>query len=101
MVRRHGGTVNRRAIGWGAAVGTAMVMAAAPAHAEVMDDLFDQLLAPFVDQVTDAALFFGQLVIFWIVIADDIVLSYACLGGVEGHIYKMVRVDALSASSTH
>jgi len=56
MVRRHGGTVNRRAIGWGAAVGTAMVMAAAPAHAEVMDDLFDQLLAPFVDQVTDAAL---------------------------------------------
>ncbi|WP_067970307.1 hypothetical protein [Mycolicibacter icosiumassiliensis] len=55
MTRRRSGKVNRRAIGLGAAVGSALVFGAAvpaPASAEVFDAMLEQVMDPFVDAAT-------------------------------------------------
>lgn len=59
MIQGGTGRLNRRAVGLGAAAGAAMTFGMAlgmapPAHAEVLPDVFDQVLAPFVDDATDS-----------------------------------------------
>ncbi|MGB3473230.1 MAG: hypothetical protein WBA69_00420, partial [Mycobacterium sp.] len=57
MARRRSGKVDRRVVGLGAVVGSALVFGVAvpaPASAEVFDDMLEQAMAPFVDAATNS-----------------------------------------------